>query len=141
MEIRHLTCIQCPMGCQLEVTLDDGGEVVSVTGNTCRRGDAYGRKEVTNPTRTVTSTVTVVGGRSERVSVKTGGDVPKDSVFGVMGIINRTRAQAPIHVGDVLVEDVCGSGVPLVATSSVEAVAAVTHATALDSSTDLGGIR
>ena len=58
MEERRLTCIGCPMGCPLVVTMD-GGEVVSVTGNTCKRGEIYGRKEVTNPTRIVTSTVRV----------------------------------------------------------------------------------
>ena len=56
MEERKLICIGCPMGCPLTVEID-GGEVVSVTGNTCKRGDVYARKEVTNPTRIVTSTV------------------------------------------------------------------------------------
>ena len=60
MEIRNLTCISCPMGCQITVEMD-GSEVLSVTGNTCKRGDVYARKEVTNPTRIVTSTVKVIG--------------------------------------------------------------------------------
>ncbi|WP_058271031.1 DUF1667 domain-containing protein [Olsenella massiliensis] len=119
METRRLTCINCPMGCQLEVTVGDGGKVVSVTGNGCRRGDVYGRKEVTNPTRTVTSTVVVRDGASERVSVKTKEDVPKRLIFDVMDVINRTTVTAPVHVGDVLVDDVCGTGVPLVATAEV----------------------
>lgn len=119
METRRLTCINCPMGCQLEVTVGDGGKVVSVTGNGCRRGDVYGCKEVTNPTRTVTSTVVVRDGTSERVSVKTKEDVPKRLIFDVMGVINRTTVTAPVHVGDVLVDDVCGTGVPLVATAEV----------------------
>ncbi len=58
---RDLTCIGCPMGCPLTVTMENG-EVISVTGNTCTRGDIYARKEVTNPTRIVTSTVRVAGG-------------------------------------------------------------------------------
>ena len=62
MEIRNLTCISCPMGCQITVEMD-GKEVMSVTGNTCKRGDVYARKEVTNPTRIVTSTVKVIGER------------------------------------------------------------------------------
>lgn len=119
METRHLTCIQCPRGCQLTVELD-GGEVVSVAGNSCRRGDVYARKEVTSPTRTITSTVTVRGGRRERVSARTKTDVPKQLTFDVMEAINRTCAQAPVRIGDVLVEDVCGTGVPVVATANVE---------------------
>lgn len=119
METRHLTCIQCPRGCQLVVEMD-GGEVTSVTGNTCRRGDIYARKEVTHPTRTVTSTVTVRGGTRQRVSARTKSDVPKELTFDVMEVVNRTCAQAPVHIGDVLVEDLCGTGVPLVATANVE---------------------
>ncbi|MDD5866147.1 MAG: DUF1667 domain-containing protein, partial [Lachnospiraceae bacterium] len=60
-EKKNLTCICCPMGCQITVTLKDG-EVTDVTGNTCKRGDIYARKEVTNPTRVVTSSVRVTGG-------------------------------------------------------------------------------
>ena len=80
MEERRLTCIGCPMGCPLVVTMD-GGEVVSVTGNTCKRGEIYGRKEVTNPTRIVTSTVRVSGGSIDMVSVKTKEDIPKGKIF------------------------------------------------------------
>ena len=76
MEIRKLTCISCPMGCQITVEMD-GNEVVSVTGNTCERGAVYARKEVTNPTRIVTSTVKVIGGKADMVSVKTKEDIPK----------------------------------------------------------------
>lgn len=119
METRHLTCIQCPRGCQMTVELE-GGEVLSVAGNTCKRGDVYARKEVTHPTRTVTSTVSVSGGERERVSVKTREDVPKELIFSVMNVVNHTRVAAPVHVGDVLVPDVCGTGVPLVATANVE---------------------
>ena len=80
MEIRNLTCISCPMGCQITVEMD-GNEVVSVTGNTCKRGEVYARKEVTDPTRIVTSTVKVIGGKADMVSVKTKEDIPKDKIF------------------------------------------------------------
>ena len=80
MEIRNLTCISCPMGCPITVEMD-GDEVVSVTGNTCKRGDVYARKEVTNPTRIVTSTVRVIGGKADMVSVKTKEDIPKGKIF------------------------------------------------------------
>ena len=77
MEKRELTCIGCPLGCALTVEID-GNEVVSVTGNTCKRGDDYARKEVTNPTRIVTSSVRVEGGTLAAVSVKTKEDIPKE---------------------------------------------------------------
>ena len=80
MEKRNLICIGCPMGCPLVVTMDHG-EVVSVEGNTCKRGTVYGKKEVTNPTRIVTSTVRVSGGSIPVVSVKTREDIPKEKIF------------------------------------------------------------
>ena len=115
-EIRELICINCPLGCPLTVTLEDG-EVVSVSGNTCPRGEAYGRKEVTNPRRVVTSSVPVVGSAHERmVSVKTASDVPKDKIFEVVRALVDVRATAPIEIGDVIVADVAGTGVDVIAT-------------------------
>ena len=80
MEIRNLTCIGCPMGCPLTVKLEDT-EVISIEGNTCKRGAVYGKKEVTDPTRIVTTTVRVSGGAETVVSVKTKEDIPKDQIF------------------------------------------------------------
>lgn len=115
MEIRELTCISCPMGCPLTVEMD-GNEVVSVTGNTCKRGDVYARKEVTNPTRIVTSTVRVIGGKSEMVSVKTKEDIPKGKIFDCVKALKGVEVTAPVHIGDVIVANVAGTGVDIVAT-------------------------
>ena len=83
MEERHLTCIGCPMGCQLTVTMENG-KVTNVTGNTCKRGDIYARKEVTNPTRIVTSSVRVKGGKIAMVSCKTKEDIPKGKIYATL---------------------------------------------------------
>ena len=115
-EERELICINCPLGCPLGVTLEDG-VVQSVTGNTCKRGDAYGRKEVTSPTRIVTSSVPVDGStRDTMVSVKTATDIPKDKIFDVMRALEGVRLSAPVAIGDVVVADVAGTGVDVVAT-------------------------
>ncbi len=115
-ETHELTCINCPLGCLLTVVVDDG-EVVSVTGNTCKRGDSYGRKEVTNPTRIVTTSVPVVGSATQKmVSVKTAHDVPKELIFDVMRALRDVRVTAPVSIGDVVVADVCGTGVDIIAT-------------------------
>ncbi|MBP3782445.1 MAG: DUF1667 domain-containing protein [Butyrivibrio sp.] len=121
METRELTCIGCPMGCLLTVTLGNG-EVTEVKGNTCAKGDIYARKEVVNPTRIVTSTVKIEGGDKERVSVKTANDIPKNKIFEVMKDIDAACVKAPVHIGDVLVKDVAGCGVDVIATRNVEAV-------------------
>lgn len=115
-ETRELICINCPLGCALTVTLENG-EVVSVAGNTCKRGEVYGRKEVTNPTRIVTTSVPVDGSATERMlSVKTAHDVPKDKIFDVMTALSGVRAQAPVAIGDVVLANVCDTGVDVVAT-------------------------
>ena len=117
-EIRELICINCPMGCPLTVTLEDG-EVLSVKGNTCPRGDSYGRKEVTNPTRIVTTSVPVDGSKAERmVSVKTEHDIPKGKIFDVVQELAGVRAQAPVAIGDVILANVAGTGVNVIATKN-----------------------
>jgi len=118
-ETRELICIGCPLGCPLTVTLRDG-EVVSVTGNTCPNGDKYARKEVTNPTRTVTSTVHVDGGVLPVVSVKTASDIPKQKIFDCMQELCKIKVKAPVREGDVIIADVAGTGVPVIATKSIQ---------------------
>ena len=112
---RELICIGCPMGCPVMVEMD-GGEIVSVSGNTCPRGDAYARKEVTNPTRIVTSTVKAEGGLVEMISVKTKEDIPKDKIFDCVRALKGITVKAPVHIGDVILTDVAGTGVDVVAT-------------------------
>lgn len=119
MAVRELICISCPLGCPLRVETDETGSVTAVTGNTCKRGEAYGRKEVTAPTRTVTSTVLVLGGEAPVVSARTKGDVPKESIFDVMAAVREARVSAPVALGDVLVENIAGTGVDLIATRAV----------------------
>ena len=111
-----LICIRCPRGCNLVATVVDG-EVASVTGNACKRGETYARDEVTHPMRVVTSSVPVDGSDLvHMVSVRTKGDVPKGSMSGVIDALRGVRLTAPVRIGDVVVPDVCGTGVDVVAT-------------------------
>ena len=121
MEIRELICIGCPLGCPLTVTIEEG-EVTQVKGNTCPKGDAYARKEVTNPTRIVTSTVCVDGGVAPMVSCKTASDIPKDKIFAVTEALKNVRVKAPVAIGDILLGDVAGTGVDIIATKDIAAV-------------------
>ena len=118
MEKRELICIGCPMGCPLTVELENG-EIKAITGYTCKKGETYARKEVTNPTRIVTSTVRVAGGRADMVSVKTREDIPKDKIFQCVKALKGVIVKAPIRIGDVVVADVAGTGVDIVATKEV----------------------
>ena len=113
---RFLTCIVCPKGCQMKVTLSDDGKVELVEGNTCKRGVTYAEDECIHPRRTVTSTVRCESG--EVVSVKTESTVPKELVFKVMDEINSTTAHDGLKIGEVVIENVCGTGVNVIATSN-----------------------
>lgn len=121
MEKIDLICIGCPLGCPVSVTMENG-EVREVTGNTCKRGDAYARKEVTNPTRIVTSTVRVTGGELAMASVKTASDIPKGRIFDCIKALQTIELKAPVQIGQVVLENVAGTGVQVVATKNVPAV-------------------
>ncbi len=118
MNTVNLICIGCPLGCPLTVEME-GSEVKAVSGNTCPRGDAYARKELTNPTRIVTSTVRVAGGRLAMVSVKTASDIPKGKIFDCVKALKDVEVKAPVKIGDVIVENVAGTGVNIIATKNV----------------------
>jgi len=109
---KNFTCIVCPMGCNLSVTHNTDGSV-SVSGNTCPRGEEYGKNEMTNPVRVITTTVRCSDGTI--IPVKTNRPIPKDKINDCMKIINKCNPPLPISVGDVIIKDVFGSDV--VATS------------------------
>lgn len=121
MTVRELTCISCPLGCALKVELNDSGEVVSVSGNTCKRGEIYGRQEVTAPVRAVTSTVRVSGGSAPVVPVRTNGSIPKEKIFECMEKIRNASVTAPVKIGDVVISNAADTGIDIIATKDVEA--------------------
>lgn len=117
----NLICIGCPLGCPLEAVME-GAEVLTVTGHTCKNGEKYARKELTDPTRIVTSTVRVTGGTQAMVSVKTASDIPKGKMRDCIRELKAVELTAPVSIGDVIMEDVCHTGVAVVATKNVPAV-------------------
>lgn len=121
MNIMELTCIGCPLGCPLTVTMKEN-EVVEVKGNTCPKGAIYAKKEVTNPTRIVTSTVRVTGGTSPMVNVKTVSDIPKDKIFACAEALKSVVLTAPVKIGDVVLENVVGTSVNVVAARNISAL-------------------
>lgn len=118
---KELICITCPMSCHLKAVMENG-EVVSVSGNTCPRGAAYAKKELTHPTRMLTSTVIIQHALYDRLPVITSSDIPKESLFDVMEALKSVRVEAPIQYGDVVIENVCGLGVNIIASRTMEKV-------------------
>ena len=106
---REMTCIICPKGCNLEIDLAENGQVLSVKGNTCKRGAKYAEEECTNPKRTITTTLRCEDGHM--ITVKTDTAIPKDKMFETMKLINQTVVNLPVSIGDILIKDVFGSNV------------------------------
>ncbi len=113
---KNLICVACPLGCPITVEIENG-QVVSVTGNTCKRGDTYARTEITNPMRSLTTSVKVEGGVHPVVPVKSANPIPKGKMFDCMKEINKASVKAPVKIGDVVIENILGLGVDIVATN------------------------
>ena len=113
----ELICIVCPKGCHLKV---DEEKDFAVSGNSCPRGEAYGKAELTNPTRTLTSTVRCLGAAHPRCPVKTDRPVPKKLLFDLMAALDAASCTAPVRVGQVILENICGTGANIVATRSMD---------------------
>lgn len=116
----ELSCIVCPMSCTITVEVNDNNEVVTITGNTCKRGENYARNEMTHPMRQLTSTVLIVGGIYKRLPVILSGNIPKEKIFQVMEQINKASVNAPVKRGDVIIKDVCNLGVDVIASRSMQ---------------------
>lgn len=114
---KSLTCIVCPIGCQLSVTLENG-VVTEVTGNTCPRGKQYAIDECTNPVRTITSTARTAN--NGVIPVKTDRPIPKELMFACMEEINHAIVSLPAHIGDVVIENLLETGANVVVTANME---------------------
>ena len=114
--MKKLICIVCPIGCHIEV---DEKNDYKVTGNKCPRGAIYGKKELTAPTRVVTSTIKISGGIHNRVPVKTSSDIPKALNFECMDLINKLEVKSPVKMGDIVSKNIFGTGVDVVITRNM----------------------
>jgi CxxC motif-containing protein len=119
--IRTLICIRCPIGCPLEVILNDNA-VSSVSGHDCPRGEDYAIFECTSPTRMLTTTVLITGGQVRRLPVRTRGDIPKEQIMACMDALHGLTMSAPVHLGDVVLANAAGTGVDIIATRSIPRV-------------------
>lgn len=115
---RELTCVSCPRGCTITVELD-GGAIISLDGYRCPRGEAYARQEILDPRRIVTALVPVAGSVTP-LSVKTSAPVPRDRISDCLEAIRSAVVQGPVQIGDVIVANVLGLGVDVVATRPLD---------------------
>ncbi len=116
-----IICIMCPLGCTVKAEVEDG-EIVSIEGYGCEDGKEYAEQEITSPKRTVMSVVECKDGDFPTVSVKTSEPVEKEEIDDVMRALSEIEIQAPVKTGEVILKNVCNSGIDVVATRSVEKV-------------------
>lgn len=113
---KEMICIVCPIGCHIEVIEDESVEGgYRVDGANCKRGKIYGVKELTRPTRLLTSTVKVEGAELPRLPVRTQSEIPKDKILESMRLINQIQVKAPVKMGEVLLENILDTGVDIIA--------------------------
>lgn len=113
---KQFTCINCPLGCQVVVTMDDNNNIQKIEGNNCKKGEQYVRDEIKDPKRMVTSTVRISGSNIYSVPVKTETAIPKGLIFACMEEINKAEIKTPVHIGDVVIANVLDTGVDVIAT-------------------------
>lgn len=113
--MKEFICIECPKGCHLKVDDD-----LNVTGNTCIRGKTYAINELTCPKRIVTSTVVIESELVSRLPVITENEIPKEKMFDIVKALNDVRVKAPIKCRDIIIENVCDTGVNIIATRTIE---------------------
>ncbi|MFZ5969653.1 MAG: DUF1667 domain-containing protein [Bacillota bacterium] len=120
MEKREIVCIVCPLGCRLTLVEDaNHPKGYQVTGNSCKRGEDYGIKELVNPTRVLTSTVRIKEALLNRLPVRTDGAIPKEKIFECMRMLDTIELQGPIKMGQIIIENVFNTGVNIIASRSM----------------------
>lgn len=115
---QEFTCIVCPVGCTLTVVEED--HQIMVTGNQCKRGLEFGEKEYTRPMRILTTTVKIEGSLHKRLPVISEGEIPKEQLHQCLQALYELSIKAPIKRGDIVVEDICHTGVNIVASRGIE---------------------
>lgn len=119
MENRLFTCISCPIGCEVEAKIEDQ-KIIDVKGNRCPRGEDYVKNEYFNPTRILPTTVRVKDGILPLVPVKTLKPIPKDLLEDAMVELAKVIVEAPVKMGQVVLQDILGTGVDVVATRDLK---------------------
>lgn len=118
-KITELTCIQCPMGCPLQLT-HEGNEIIEVGGYNCNRGDKYARQEFVDPRRSISTTIAIEGSQWARLPVKISQSFPKEKILEAVKAIHQLHVQAPVMRGQILLENILGyTGIHVVACKSM----------------------
>ena len=116
---KNIICTVCPLGCRMTVSIKDG-KVIRVAGNSCGRGLEYANIEAVSPVRTLTTTIKVKNGDSAVTSVRSSLPLLRDDLLRCMKVINRLEVLAPLRIGDIVIENILGTGSNMIITRNVE---------------------
>jgi CxxC motif-containing protein len=116
---RHFTCVTCPIGCEIDVEVQDG-DIVSMEGNKCKKSEDFVLQELKEPMRVLTTTVRVNGARWAMLPVRTDKSIPKRLFFQVIGELSDVELQAPVKISEVILKDVAGTDANIVATRTMK---------------------
>ncbi len=121
MKKRDITCIVCPIGCEITVKYDPEKEkIIDMEGATCKRGEKYAKKEVFHPERTLTSSIKVTGGELPLVSIRTDKAIPKEKIFPLMEVVRKEEVKAPVALGDIILSHPLDLDCNIIATKHVK---------------------
>lgn len=118
MSRTSIICVGCPKGCRIKIE-DKDGKITDISGHSCEKGKEYAREEFKNPTRILPTTVIVNKGELPLVSVKTAKPIPKKYLLPAMKEIAKARVEAPVNIGDVIIDNILDTGVDIIATNNV----------------------
>ena len=116
--LKNYTCIVCPNGC--DITVEAQNKIIkTIKGATCKRGEKYVEQELTDPHRTISTSIRLVGGELPLVSVRLSTSIPKEKIFNVMEVIKKSHLTAPVSAGQIVIENVLGLGSDVIVTKNV----------------------
>jgi len=118
IEKKHFTCVTCPVGCEVDVEVQDGS-ILSLTGNKCDKVKEFVLQELKEPMRVLTTTVRIKGAKWAMLPVRTDKAIPKRLFLQAMGELAKVDLRAPVHISEVIVKDIAGSGANIVATRTM----------------------
>lgn len=113
----EVTCILCPIGCEIRVNRKD---LSIIDGAKCNRGIEYSKNEIINPKRIITTSILVKNGDLPLLSVKTSKPIPKNKINQIIDIIKKKSISAPIEIGDIIIKNILNTGSDIIATKSIE---------------------
>jgi len=119
IERKHFTCVTCPVGCEVDVELQNGS-IVSLKGNKCDKVKEFVLQELKEPMRVLTTTVRIEGAKWAMLPVRTNKSIPKRLFLQAIGELASIDLKAPVHISEVIIRDIAGSGANIVATRTME---------------------